>query len=89
MPQQKLPLSFSDVERGIYALSLEEQLKLTEIIFANLKTALNGQLEQEKKDEHYVLRELCGISEDQGDGEDRVAEIYGECKKYAGPGRAL
>ncbi len=40
MPQQKLSFSYSDLERGIHELSLEEQLKLTEIIFANLKTAL-------------------------------------------------
>ncbi len=36
MQQQKLSLSYNDVERGILGLSVEEQLKLAEIIFNGL-----------------------------------------------------
>jgi hypothetical protein len=76
MPQQKLSLSYSDVERGIYKLSLEEQLKLTEIIFANLKTALSRQSDSKKEDQTDDLSQFCGKWQDDRGAEEIVSQIY-------------
>ncbi len=60
MSQHKLSLSYKDFERGIYKLSLEEQFKLTEIIFANLKAALSQECEKEKKIRTMIYANSAG-----------------------------
>jgi len=81
MPQQKLSLSYSDVERGIYKLSIEEQLKLTEIIFANLKTALRRQSDTEKEDQNDDLSRFCGKWQDDRNAQEIVSQIYADRRK--------
>ena len=81
MPQQKLSLSYSDVERGIYKLSIEEQLKLTEIIFANLKTALRRQPDTEKEDQNGDLSQFCGKWQDDRSAQEIVSQIYADRAK--------
>ncbi len=76
MLQQKPSLSFSDVERGIYELTLEEQLKLTEIILANLKTALKRRSVSGKEDRNDELNQFCGKWRDDRDAEEIVSRIY-------------
>ena len=76
MPQHKLSLSYSDLEREIYKLSLEEQFKLTEIIFENLKTALSKQCETEKKDQNDDMSQFCGKWQDDRGAEEIVSQIY-------------
>lgn len=74
MPQQKLSLSYNDVERGILELSLEDQLKLTEIIFTNLKAALGYRPETEVQGDD--LSQFCGKWLDDRDAEEIVSQIY-------------
>ncbi len=81
MPKQKMSPSYSDVERGIYALSPDEQLKLAEIIFANLKTALSRQSETEKKEQNDELSQFCGKWQDDRDAEEIVSQIYADRAK--------
>jgi len=81
MQKQKTSLSYNDFEARIHELSLEEQLKLTEIIFANLKTALNRQSEKEKENQNDDLSQFCGKWQDDRDAEEIVSEIYRDRKK--------
>ena len=76
MLQQKMSLSYNDVVKGIHKLSLEEQLKLSEIIFANLKTALNRQSDTEKEEQNDDLSQFCGKWRDDRSAEEIVSQIY-------------
>ena len=76
MSQHELSLSYKDFERGIYKLSLEEQFKLTEIIFANLKAAFSQECETEKKDQNDDICQFCGKWQDDRGAEEIVSQIY-------------
>lgn len=75
MPGQKSSFSYSDVERWICELSLEEQLRLTEIIFANLKTALGHRSKTEKEDQNGELSQFCGKWQDDREAQEIVSQI--------------
>ncbi len=75
MQQQKLSLSYSDVERGILGLSIEDQLKLAEIIFSNLKTVLGRPSEEEKEAQNDDLSQFCGKWQDDRDAEEIVSQV--------------
>jgi len=81
MPQEKLSLSYNDIKRGIRELSLEDQLKLTELIFANLKTALSRRSEAEKEGQNDDLSQFCGKWQDDRDAEEIVSQIYADRAK--------
>jgi len=79
MPQEKLSLSYNDIKIGIRELSLEDQLKLTELIFANLKTALSRRSEAEGQNDD--LSQFCGKWQDDRDAEEIVSQIYADRAK--------
>ncbi len=80
MPKQKLRFSYNEVEARVHELSLEDQLKLTEIIFANLKTALSRQPDT-KENQDDDLSQFCGKWQDDRDAEEIVSQIYADRAK--------
>jgi hypothetical protein len=80
MPQKKLSLSYNDIKRGIRELSLEEQLKLSELIFASLKTAL-ARRNKAEKEQNDDLSQFCGKWQDARDAEEIVSQIYADRAK--------
>jgi hypothetical protein len=80
MPKQKSSLSYKDIEKGIHGLCLEDQLKLTEIIFANLKEMLSRRTDTEQ-DQDDDLSRFCGKWQDDRDAEEIVSQIYADRAK--------
>ena len=82
MQKQRLSLSFSDYAAGIGQLNIEDQLRLTEIIFANFRKMLNsrksGLLQEESGDD---LSRFCGKWQDDREAEEIVAQIYADRAK--------
>ncbi len=80
MPKQKSSLSYKDIEREIHKLSLEEQFKLIEIIFANFKAMLSRRTDTEEEQENDLSR-FCGKWQDDRDAEEIVSQVYAERAK--------
>jgi len=80
--KQRISLSFSDYAAGIGQLDIEEQLKLTEIIFANLRKMLNSRKSGAGQEESGAdMSQFCGKWQDDREAEEIIAQIYADRAK--------
>lgn len=80
MAMQKIPLTYDDYATGVHSLSLEEQLKLVELITANLRKKMEAGNDHADEDENDLTR-FCGKWRDDRDAEEIVSMIYNERAK--------